>query len=204
MKYLLFTIFSFVSLGLMAQDEKGTVTINGQTMPYMLDECGDTLILATLDDVSVSTPREFDNFEDFKRYRKYRRYAIKVYPYAIDAIKMFREVEYANENMSRKEERKHNRKLQKQLKDEFSDPLKKLTRTQGMILIKMIERELDTPMFELIKGLRNGTTARYWNTLGKLYGHDLKEGYQEGQDVILDAVLQDLDVSYEMPASAKR
>jgi len=71
---------------------------------------------------------------------------------------------------------------------------------QGMILIKMIERELDIPMYYLIKDLRNGLTATYWSTMGKLFGHDLKEGYKEGQDPILDAVLRDMNISYEIPA----
>jgi hypothetical protein len=68
-----------------------------------------------------------------------------------------------------------------------------------MILIKMIERELDTPVYFLIKDLRNGLTATYWSTMGSLFGHDLKEGYHEGQDSILDAVLQDMDISYDVP-----
>jgi hypothetical protein len=65
----------------------------------------------------------------------------------------------------------------------------------------MIERELDTPLFELIKDLRNGLTASYWNTMGSLFGHDIKEGYVEGKDPILDSVLRDMNISYEIPAS---
>ena len=87
-------------------------------------------------------------------------------------------------------------RLQKKLKKEFKDPLKKLTKTQGKILIEMIERELDTPFHTLVKNLRGGFTAGYWNTLGKMYGYNLKEGYIPGKDPILDAVLNDFDISY--------
>jgi len=155
--------------------------------------------MATLNDVSVSSMREFDQREDYLKYRRYRRYAAKVYPYAVEAIKLFREVEYATDNMKRRQERRYVKGLHKSLKEDFTDPLKGLSKTQGMILIKMIERELDVPMYYLIKDLRNGLTATYWSTMGKLFGHDLKEGYQEGQDRILDAVLRDMNVSYEMP-----
>ncbi|MCB0611121.1 MAG: DUF4294 domain-containing protein, partial [Lewinella sp.] len=66
------------------------------------------------------------------------------------------------------------------------------------ILIKMVEKELDTPMYTLIRNLKSGVAASYWNTLGKLYGHDLKEGYIPGKDPVLDAVLNDLNISYDV------
>ncbi|MCB9266547.1 MAG: DUF4294 domain-containing protein [Lewinellaceae bacterium] len=185
--------------GIVQGQSNGTVSVNGQQYPYIIDDCGDTLIVATLDDVSISTMRDFKNREDYLRYRRYRRYATKVYPYAVEAIKIFREVEYATQTMKERQRKKYIKTLHKDLKREFTDPLKHLTKTQGMILIKMIERELDTPVYYLIKDLRNGLTATYWSTMGSLFGHDLKEGYHEGNDPILDAVLQDMNVSYNLP-----
>ena len=198
MKKILFLalIGSFLTQHIIAQKQE--LRVNGEILPYMVDECGDTLILATLNDVSVSSFRRFENKDDYKRYRRYRAYAIKVYPYATEAIKVFREVEYATNNMKRKQAKKHNKQLHKKLKKDFTDPLKKLTKTQGKILIKMIEKELDTPLYYLIKDLRGGLTATKWSTLGKFYGHQLKEGYTPGEDPIMDAVLNDLDISYEL------
>ncbi len=187
--------FSGVAFG----QASGTVSVAGKQYPYIVDDCGDTLIVATLDDVSISTMREFKSREDYLRYRRYRRYAAKVYPYAVEAVKIFREVEYATQTMKDKQRRKYIKSLHKDLKREFTDPLKSLTKTQGMILIKMIERELDTPVYYLIKDLRNGLTATYWSTMGSLFGHDLKQGYIVRMDPILDAVLQDMDISYDLP-----
>lgn len=206
MRYLgiLVLLLSF-TLGLAAQEEQkkkvkeGYVTIDGQTLPYMIDDCGDTLIVASLSEFSVTIPRNFENPEDYTLYRKYKRYALKVYPYAVEAIRIFREVEYATANMKKKERKRYIKKLSKQLKEEFQDPLKKLSKTQGMVLIKMIERELDKDMHSLIKDLRGGWTAGYYTTIGFFYGHKLKHGYVEGEEPILDAVLQDLDISYDHP-----
>ncbi len=196
---LLFSILSGLVLAATAAiGQDGVTKINGQYYPYTVDECGDTLILASLTDVSVSTLREFPNDEEFRRYRRYRQYALKVYPYAVEAIKTFREVEYVTDNLPKRKRKKQVRLLQREMKDEFTDPLKNLTKTQGMILMKMIEKELNTPMFSLIKNLKSGVAASYWNTLGKLYGHDLKEGYIPGKDPVLDAVLNDMDISYEV------
>lgn len=195
----LFLFFSLITLGLAAQSTTGYTRVGERYFPYTVDECGDTLILASLDDVTVSTPRSFNSDEEYRRFRRYRRYALKVYPYAVEAIRIFRELEDDTEDMKNRARKKHIRQLQKEMKDKFSDPLKDLTKTQGMILFKMIEKELDTPMYFLIKDLRSGLTATYWNLVGGLYGHNLKEGYLEGQDPVLDAVLNDLDISYDAP-----
>ena len=185
-----------LSMGLWSQT--GEAKINGHILPYMIDECGDTLILATLQDVSVSSPRKFESREEYNRYRTYRRHAAVVYPYAVEAIKVFRELEAETVDMKKKKKRKYSKELHRELKKEFTEPLKKLTKTQGKILIKMIEKELDKPLYFLIKELRNGLTARYWNTMGGLIGHKLRKGYTPGEDPVLDAVLNDLNISYEV------
>jgi len=61
----------------------------------------------------------------------------------------------------------------------------------------MIERELETPMFDLIKMTQGKLKAFYWNQSSKLYGYRLKTGYNEGDNHILDIVLQDYNISYD-------
>lgn len=180
-------------------EQRGVTSINGRIVEFMVDECGDTILMAQLNDVAITSKRMFDNPDDLRTYRRYRRYAYHVYPYAAEAIKIFREVEYASDNMRKGQRRRYIRVLQRDLKDEFEDPLRSLTKTQGRILFKMIERELDTSMFELLKSLKGGLSASYWGTMGRLYGHHLKDGYIRGDDPILDLVLDDIDISYEMP-----
>lgn len=180
-----------------AQKEKfEKVEIDGQLLTQMITPEGDTILVGDLEDVTITSPRSFDSREDYLLYMKYRRYAVKVYPYAKDAIRIFKEVDYATREMKDRERKKYIKQLSKELKEEFEDPLKNLTKTQGRILITMIERHLDTPMYDLIKGLRGGVSASYWSTTGRFFGYRLKEGYIEGEDPILDAVLQDFDVSY--------
>jgi hypothetical protein len=176
---------------------KGHLSIRGKYYPFTINECGDTLILAELTTLSVSSLRTFGTDEDMARYRRYRQFALDVYPYAVEAIRIFRSVENSVGAMKKKERKRYVKELQQELNKEFKEPLKGLSRTQGMILFKMIERELDTPIYDLIKDLRNGLAATYWSTVGSMYGHNLKAGYIRGQDPILDAVLNDLDVSYE-------
>ena len=195
---LLFLVSFLVGSYAQGQDSVPSLTtkIDGEIVSVKYGK--DTMLVSDMDEVFVSSPRHFDDIDEYIRYMKYRRYATKVYPYAVEAIKVFREVEYVTKTMKKKQRKKHIKRLHKQLKKEFTEPLKNLSKTQGKILIKMIEKELDTPFYSLIKSLRGGFSAAYWNSISKLYGYNLKEGYIEGQDKILDAVLYDLDVSYEI------
>lgn len=172
------------------------IKINGQVVTVVVTG-SDTLYIADLEDVSITSKRHFNSKDEYALYQRYRRYANKVYPYAVDAIRIFRELEEITNTMKPREQRKHIRRLQKELKDQFEDPLKNLSRTQGRILVHMIEKELQTPMYFLIKDLRNGFTAGYWNTAGKLYGYNLRKGYIVGEDPILDIVLEDFNISHK-------
>lgn len=206
MKRILFLIgiLTVTGLSLFAQDgdlaqneDTGQIMINGELVTYMVVE-GDTLLMADLEGFSVTSPRSFKDRSEYRKFLKYKRYANVVYPYAIKAIKIFRESEEATRTMKKRKKQKHMKKLQKRLDDEFKEPLKKLTKTQGYILIKMIEKELDTPFYDLVKNLRGGFVAGYWNQLGKLNGYRIKNGYIEGEDKILDVILHDYDVSHDL------
>ncbi len=196
LKWKLVLIVFRCSLGLFAQDKIDEVVFNGTIMTRIITEEGDTIFMSQLDEFQLTSVQNM-NQEEKRLYRKYRRYALKVYPYALDAIKIFKEVEYATNTMSKRKRKKYIKKLSKDLKKEFEDPLRNLTRTQGLILMKMIEKELDTPMYSLIKDLRGSSSSFYWNMTGKIYGYDLKSGYVLGEDPIMDAVLKDFDISYK-------
>lgn len=197
---LLLFIFLLATVQINAQleEEEYTekITINGYVFDAIISG-SDTIIMANLDDISISSPRKFKNREDYRRYRKYRYYGSKVYPYAQKAIKIFREIEESTETMRKRKRKRFLRRKYRQLKREFKKPMKNLTKTQGKILIKMIEKELDTPFYDLMKNMKGGFTASYWNQMGKLFSYDLKEGYHEGDDPILDVVLNDFDISYK-------
>ncbi len=198
---LIMACWTWTGVGLFAQDtatgeEFDRIMIDGELVPYTVVD-GDTLLLADLEDVSVSSPRNFKDNDERRKFLKYKRYANVVYPYAVKAIKIFRETEEVTRTMKKRKRQKHIKRLQKEMEDELKEPLKKLTKTQGYILIKMIEKELDTPFYDLVKNLRGSFVAGYWNQLGRLNGYRIKNGYIEGEDRILDIILHDYDVSHD-------
>jgi hypothetical protein len=157
----------------------------------------DTFIVATIPEVVIKAPPVFSNDEEYRQYMRYRRYAMEVLPYAIESIRMYRKYEAETKDMKSGKARKYAKTIQQEAKDEFTDPLKDLSRTQGKILVKMIERHLNTTTYDILKDVRGGFNAMKWQTVGKLYGYDLKEGYKPGEDRILDMILNDFEITVE-------
>jgi len=184
-------LFGLNSLAV-AQDEI-YVPYEGQIYSAIVED-GDTLFLAELEHINITSPRSFDSRDDYLLYLRYQRHAAHVYPYAMTAVRLFREVEDNLDEMNNRQRRRFVRRLQRELRDEFEEPLRSMTRTQGYILVKMIERELDTPLYFLIRDLRSGITATYWSTISSFFGYNLRDGYQPGEDRLLDLVLDDLRI----------
>lgn len=178
----------------------GKVRISGHIVTYEIID-NDTVFIMDLEELSVTSPRSFLNRDEYLLYMRYRRYAAQVYPYALEAMKIYNEQMALTDGMTSRKKKKHMKQVQRDLEMNFEEPLKKLTKTQGMILIKMIERELEIPFHQLVKELRGSFTAGYWNTLGKFNGYKLKEGYVRGDNPILDIVLDDFNINPEKEAA---
>ena len=144
-------------------------TIDGQLVNIMITPNGDTLIMADLEDISITSLRKFETDADYLKYLKFKRYAAKVYPYAKEAIKIFREMEYATQNMKRRQRKKYIKELEKELEVQFEEPLKKLTKLQGKIMIKMIEKETDETMFNLLKSIKGRFAAWSYHNLSLIH-----------------------------------
>ena len=78
----------------------------------------------------------------------------------------------------------------------YEEQLKKLTKSQGFILIKMVERELGTSFYKVIAELEGGWKAFTWQSLGVWYGYNLKKGYDPEEYPLLEAILSDLNINY--------
>lgn len=156
-------------------------------------ENGDSVFVMSLRPVRIWQPRKFKDLDEQVLYNRYKYAAKLVYPYALQAIGLYEELSDQTEDMSRRQRKRYIRHENRELKGDFEEQMKKLSKTQGKVLIKMIEKELHMPFYELIRQTRGGLTAAYWHNLGKLYGYDLKEGYIIGEDPLLDEIFLDYD-----------
>ena len=173
----------------------GKTTIEGDTVDILIID-GDTLPVVNLEKIQFSLQRNFKSRDERKRYKQWRKYAAKVYPYAAEAIRLYRQLLADNEGLNKKALRKKGRAKEKELKPLYMEELKKLTKSQGFILIKMVERELEMPFYDVIVKIEGRMAAMKWQTLGKWYGYNLKRGYNAQKDPLLESILDDLNIYY--------
>ena len=193
-----FFIFFFVTLAnAQVEDQEYQTVIDGQVVTVWIHN-GDTTIIAELEKAVVMPLHSFPDGKEQERYIRYRRYANVVYPYAVHAVRLYNQLQKETEGKTDREKRKLVKKISKSLEDEFEKPLRNLTRTQGLILTKMIERELDRPFYDIVKELKGGFSAFYYNQIGKMNGYKIKDQYQQGEDEIMDMVLDEYDLKKDL------
>jgi Domain of unknown function (DUF4294) len=188
--------YTLCSLALFAQDQTpiNDTVANASGSWALVEIVGiDTTYLLSLPPVRIKGPRKFKDREEQNLYYRYSRAAAKVYPYAVKAVEMYEDIQAETAGMSKRKKRKHLRNEHNELKEDFTDEMKNLSKTQGKVLIKMIERQVGKPFYEIIQNTRGTSTAVYWNTLGKMWGYDLKNGYYKGEDPFLDEIFIDYD-----------
>jgi hypothetical protein len=153
---------------------------------------GDTIYVGDLKEVEVTAPLIFNSKQNAKRYSRLVRYVKKVYPYAKVAGMKMREYEKELEETPKKRDRKKLMKqAEKELKEEFSNELKKLTYMQGEILLKLIDRETQTSGYEIVKEMRGGFKATFYQGFARLFGFNLKDRYDpEGRDREIEEIVQ--------------
>ncbi|MCD4696869.1 MAG: DUF4294 domain-containing protein [Bacteroidales bacterium] len=115
----------------------------------------------------------------------------KVYPYAKLAGIKLNEYELMLKNAESDTERKRlMKKAESELKDEFEDDLKKLTFKQGLILIKLVDRETGSSSYILVQELRGKFMAFFWQAFARLFGYNLKTKYNpEGDDREIEEIV---------------
>jgi len=153
---------------------------------------GDTIPSIRLPDVWVFAEYSYKNRKQYEAWSRTKYNVKKVYPYAILAAAKLKEYNRILEKMPDERTRKaYMKTVEKDLKDEFEEPLKDLTITQGRILLKLIDRETGNSSYELVKDLRGGFQAFMWQSLARLFGSNMKSEYDpNGEDIMTERAIK--------------
>ena len=120
---------------------------------------------------------------DLRRYRRLVEAVKKVYPIA----------QIAKAKMATMEEelrRLPTKQVYHEIKDEYTPVLKHMTRTQGRVLLKLIDRETEYTAYEVLKEFRGGFVAGFWQGVSKIFGQNLKSEYdKEGEDRMIEQIV---------------
>jgi len=152
---------------------------------------GDTVPVAVLGQV-FSFPKEgFANASEEKYYWMLVRDVKLCYPLArIVYATLLETMNYIETIKDPKEKERHLRQMEKDLVKEYEPLLRKMTRTQGKILLKLINRECNTTSYDLIKAYRGSFAAGFWQGVARLFRADLKVGYDpNNEDFTLERIV---------------
>jgi len=192
MKYFLIFLFLFTYTNIKSQVKDSLKLFDNN---LYVNESGTIPELGiTLDEVILFQPLRFQTIEELKEYLILRNRTLKVYPYAklaSDRLKRLNQRINSIKNNSSK--RRYTKRIEKFIYSEFEEELKKLSRSQGRILIKLVHRQTGTTTHDLVKELRNGWRAFIYQTTASLFDLTLKDTFdpkENREDFMIEDILQ--------------
>jgi hypothetical protein len=156
---------------------------------------GDTVWVADLDEVFIFPEKTFENLRQQRKYNRLIMNVKKAYPWAKLAGNLMMEVnDHLQTLPTEKEQNEYLKQVEKGLLDNYTEDMKKLTVTQGKILIKLVYRETGETSYEIVEFYRGKFTAFFWQALARLFGSNLKLGYDPyGEDRLIEEIVLQIE-----------
>lgn len=158
---------------------------------------GDTIPMQYLDVVTISGYVCPLSEAEKRKYKKLIKNVKVVYPYAKQAGKLLDRYTIVLQQAKNDSQRKKIMKqAEKEIENKFGPSLKKLNRSQGKILIRLIDRETGSDSYALVKELRGSFRAVFYQTLGKLFGYNLRTKYDpenNSEDRIIERIIYGIE-----------
>lgn len=186
-------MFFMVLMAYMSRGQVNDQPLDSIAEQYIIME-GDSIVQTSisLDEVYIFGKLDFPSYEDKLRYYILRRKTLKVYPYAKLASERLTELNDRLSKIESKSKReRYTKVVQKYIEGEFSEELKKLTRTEGQILVKLIYRQTGETAYSLVQELRSGWRAFWYNSTAKMFSISIKEEFHP-ESVLEDYQIEDI------------
>ncbi|MCR5548598.1 MAG: DUF4294 domain-containing protein [Bacteroidales bacterium] len=189
LKLLILSIALFTGIALPAQIS----TPKGVPMFFIVED-GDTTYVDVLEPVwCLAKGRGGMKKGDWRNYYKLVYNFNKVYPYALVGRKMMAQVDstIAADVTKRSQRTAYINDVEKELLRIFEKDIRNMTITQGLVLMKLVDRECGMTPYNIIKTYESGFAAGFWQLVAKVFSHDLKTSYDpKGKDQKLEELVQ--------------
>lgn len=152
---------------------------------------GETVVV--MDELVLLNKPKFNNQLDKNYYYFLNKKLYRVYPLFLTALQQYRDIQVEMTNLDSKAKRKYVRDRQNILADQYEKQLRDLTTTEGQVFAKLMNRATGKNVYEIIKEMRGGWSAFWWNVKGKMADIDLKDQYNPHKnrtDEFLESLLQ--------------
>lgn len=158
----------------------------------IVDEYGDTCRYTFLRDLYVFPPMKFKNKKEEEFYWRTVRDVRKTLPYAKLAFATLCETyEYIQTIPDKKTREKHLKTLEKDIFEQYKPVVKNMTKNQGKIMLKLINRETDQTSYNIVKAFLGSFRAGFWQTFGRFFGMNMKAGFhpdKNREDAIIERI----------------
>jgi hypothetical protein len=152
--------------------------ITGTVVYGRIDENGDTTLIVYLPEVDIDLMQRYLQITETNKGRRLARNVKKVYPYAKLAGAKMKEYDSILANVTSEFDRHMlMRQAEKEITDQYTEELKNLTITQGLILVRLIDRETGNTTYQVVQELRGKMRAFFYQGFARLWGYNLKEEY---------------------------
>lgn len=192
--YLTIICAALSSLAAMAQERELAVKPRYVQEQFIdIDELtGDTLFHVILKPITVFPELKFKNKKQEEYYWRTVRDVKKALPYAKLICRTLTETyEYIETLPDTKAREKHLNEMEKAVFEQYKPDLKKFTRSQARVLVKLIQRETNQSSYDIIKAFLGSFRAGFWQAFGKMFGVSLKGQYnpqKEENDAIIERI----------------
>lgn len=163
-----------------------------QGYTHIVDEYGDTCRLTYIREIVVYPPLKFKNKKEEEFYWRTVRDVRKTLPYAKLAFSTLCETyEYIQTIPDKKQREKHLKTLEHDIFEQYKPVVKKMTKRQGKVMLKLIFRETDQTGYSIVKAFLGSFRAGFWQTFGRFFGMNLKSGFKPSknrEDAIIDRI----------------
>lgn len=151
---------------------------------YFFDgEDGEQTLMLVLADITVFPPMKFKNKKEEEFYWRTVRDVKKTLPYAkLICETLIETYEYIETFPTQKEREEHLKQMEGEVFKQYKPALKKFTKSQAQMLVKLINRETNQSSYNILKAFLGSFRAGFWQTFGKLFGVNLKMSYNPDKD----------------------
>ena len=165
---------------------------------HFIDQAtGDTVCMTVFNPITIYPRERFRNKKEERFYWRTVRDVRKTLPYAkLICSTLLETYEYLETFPTEKEKQDYLKQFEKEIFNQYKPVMKTFTRSQGKMLVKLINRETDQSSYNIVKAFLGTFRAGFWQTFGRFFGVNMKAGYHPEKNKE-DAVIERICVRIE-------
>ncbi len=205
MSIVVLTAVAAIALTARAQESVGAMTVPSALQQvyagmyhFVEPETGDTLAMLVFNPITIFPAEKFKNKKEEEFYWKTVRDVKRALPYAkLIGATLLETYEYLETYPTQKQKQEYLKQFEKEIFKQYKPEMKKMTKSQGKMLIKLINRETNQKSYSIVKAFLGTFRAGFWQTFGRFFGVNLRQGYHPEKDKT-DAMIERICVRVEL------